>query len=172
MVSELSFRRKVLDVHSSSVVNYCLQCARCTMECPIALEVGKEKYNPRELILNSFLGFKDAIFGKASPAEGYPDNFNLWGCTTCDKCDEVCPQNIKLTEIFYLLRNMSVDLGQNPDFYTTQAKTIFENGVAIPVMDAIKRRRTQMGLAETLPQADLKEIQKILEDTGIKKILK
>lgn len=90
----------------------------------------------------------------------------------CDKCDEQCPNNIPLTEVFYILKNISTELGQAPEFYITQAKTIAENGKAIPIMDAIKRRRTSMGLAEELPAVNMSEINTILEATELKKVLK
>lgn len=171
MASDFEFRRKILDTHSSQIVNFCLQCGRCTTECPVAKEVGKEKYDPRELILNSFLGLKGGIFGKPSPGKDFPENFNLWGCTVCDKCDEICPQKIRLTEIFTTLKNMSVELGQQPEFYTTQAKTIYENTKAIPLQAAIERRRETMGLPK-LPEAELQEIQTILTEAGFTKVIK
>ena len=166
------FRRKVMDVVATTQLRMCVQCSRCVDQCPVAIEVGSEKYNPRKLIMESFLGMKDPIFGQPSPAEGFPENYNLWGCTTCDKCDEVCPNNIPLTEVFYTLRNISSELGQAPEFYYTQAKTIAEHGKAVPIQDAIKRRRAQMGLAETLPACDMSEINSILEATELKKVLK
>ncbi|MHA1301005.1 MAG: 4Fe-4S dicluster domain-containing protein [Candidatus Helarchaeota archaeon] len=171
-MQDVVFRRKVLDVVATTQLRMCVQCSRCVDHCPIAIEVGSDKYNPRKLIMESFLGMKDPIFGQPAPAEGFPENFNLWGCTVCDKCDELCPNSIPLTEVFYVLKNISTELGQAPEFYYTQAKTIAENGKAIPIMDAIKRRRTSMGLAEELPAVDMNEINTILEATELKKVLK
>ena len=70
---------------------------------------------------------------------GEKDNFSIWGCTVCDTCDEVCPQKIELTEIFTVLKNMSIAAGEGPDYYTTQASTIYDSGKAIPSQPAIER---------------------------------
>ncbi|MFX0135135.1 MAG: 4Fe-4S dicluster domain-containing protein [Candidatus Hodarchaeota archaeon] len=165
------FRRKVLDVVTTTQLKMCVQCSRCVDNCPVANEVGDDIYNPRKLIMESFLGIKDSIFGSPAPAEGLPENFNLWGCSLCDKCNEQCPNSIPLTEVFYILKNISTELGQAPEFYMKQVRTIFENGKCIPIMDAIKKIRLNMGLTENLPEPDLSEIQKLLEKTGLKKVI-
>jgi heterodisulfide reductase subunit C len=162
VVVDYQLRKKVMDAHIQDTLKYCYQCARCTDVCPSA-KVTNQRYNPRPIIMQSFLGFSNQIFHQES-------NFNLWGCTMCDTCDEVCPQKIELTEIFVILKNMSIAMGEGPDYYTTQASTILENGKAIPMQPAIERRRKDLGLPP-VEAPEKEEIQKILEATNLSKII-
>jgi heterodisulfide reductase subunit C len=160
---DYELKKRVMDVNIKDVIKYCYQCAHCTDVCPVA-KVSGETYNPRALILDSFLGLKDTIF------RGKEDNFNIWGCTMCDTCDEKCPQKIELTEIFTVLKNMSIRLGEGPEHYTGQASAVYDYGKAIPPQPAIERRRTQLGLPAIIPP-NLDEVQKILNETKLNEIL-
>jgi heterodisulfide reductase subunit C len=33
----------------------------------------------------------------------------LWDCVTCYQCQEHCPQQVKVTDILYELKNMAVE---------------------------------------------------------------
>ena len=162
VVIDFELKKKIMDVHIKDTLKFCYQCNRCTDNCPIS-SIAPIRYDPRMLILASFLGFKERIFDSE-------DNFRLWGCTVCDTCDEVCPQKIELTEIFAILKNMSVAMGQGPPYYTTQATAIYENGKAIPSQPAIERRREQLGLPKIEPP-NVEEVQKILNQTKLNKII-
>ncbi|MFX1525477.1 MAG: 4Fe-4S dicluster domain-containing protein [Promethearchaeota archaeon] len=155
---DFDFRNQILGNEIGNTLAYCYQCATCSGACPVA-QVTEGRYNPRRLILDALLGLKEKIFG--------PENaFNIWGCTVCDTCDEVCPQKVELTEIFTILKNMSVERGEAPAHYTGQASTVLEHGKAIPMQPAIERRRTQLGLPEILAP-DMGEIKKLLEATKL-----
>lgn len=163
MVSiDYELRKKIMDTHINETLKYCYQCNRCTDVCPIA-NIAPNRYNPRNIILNSFLGFKTSIFD-------VEDKFNLWGCTVCDTCDEVCPQKIELTEIFTVLKNISISIGEGPEYYTTQASAIYDSGKAIPPQPAIERRREQLGLPK-IELPSIEEVQKILNETKLNKII-
>ncbi|MHA1145268.1 MAG: 4Fe-4S double cluster binding domain-containing protein [Candidatus Helarchaeota archaeon] len=162
---DMNFRRKVLDKHQDINLQYCYQCSRCVRECPVSAIVGDDVYNPRRIILNAFLGLKDAVI------KSKDDNVNLYACTYCDTCDEVCPSNIELTEIFYLLKNISLAENKGPEWPIAQAKVIYENGLAIPMQAAIEKRRERMGLSG-LPAPDVSDIQTILKETGVAELLK
>jgi heterodisulfide reductase subunit C len=155
---DFEFRNMILQQDIGSTLSYCYQCATCSGACPVA-QVTQGRYNPRRLILDALLGLKDKIFGKENV-------FNIWGCTVCDTCDEVCPQKVELTEIFTILKNLSIERGEGPEYYTIQASTILEHGKAIPKQPAIERRRQQLGLPEVL-SPDVKEVQKLLEATKL-----
>ncbi len=164
MVSvDFEFRKIIMDAHIKDALKYCYQCGRCTEVCPVA-KVTNERYAPRPLVLNSFLGLKGAILGGQS-------NFTIWGCTVCDTCDEECPQKIELTEIFTILKNMSVARGEAPGYYTGQAKTVFESGKAIPMQAAIERRRKELNLPN-IEAPKVEEVQKILTETKLNNIIK
>lgn len=156
----LEFREKLLDFSLKDKIKYCYQCNRCSEVCPVAA-VAPGRYEPRQLIMASMLGLPQM-------AMEAPDNFMIWGCQVCDTCDEICPNNIELTEIFCLLKNLSTQAGKAPEYYTAQAKTILENGKAIPLMGAIERRRGKYGLPEA-PQPDVNEVQTILKETSLDK---
>ena len=159
---DYELRKKIMDAHIGDNLKYCYQCSRCTDVCPVS-QVAPDRYNPRGNIMGSFLGINMFM--------GQKDNFGIWGCTVCDTCDEVCPQKIELTEIFTVLKNMSIAAGEGPDYYTTQASTIYDAGKAIPPQPAIERRREQLGLPK-IEEPDVSEVQKILNETKLNKILK
>ena len=155
---DFNFRNQILGNDIGTTLAYCYQCATCSGACPVA-QVTEGKYNPRRLILDALLGLKEKIFGTENI-------FNIWGCTMCDTCDEVCPQKVELTEIFIILKNMSVERGEAPTHYTGQAATILEYGKAIPMQPAIERRRTQLGLPEIITP-DVDDVKKILKATKL-----
>ncbi len=163
VVVDYELKKKIMDAHIKDTLKYCYQCNRCTDVCPVNNVTGS-RYSPRPLILNSFLGLKDMIFGLES-------SFNIWGCTACDTCDEVCPQKIELTEVFYILKNMSLAMGEGPDYFTSQASAIYDSGKAIPSQPAIERRRQQFGLPPVQsPSTD--DVQKLLKLTKLNKLIK
>jgi len=155
---DFEFRNQILGMDIGSTLAYCYQCATCSGACPVAM-VTEGRYNPRRLILDALLGLKEKIFGAEN-------SFTIWGCTMCDTCDEVCPQKVELTEIFIILKNMSVERGEAPAHYTGQASTILEHGKAIPMQPAIERRREQLGLPKIMAP-DVSEVQKILKATKL-----
>lgn len=153
-------KKKILDLHMAEKIKYCYQCNRCTTVCPVA-DLEPERYNPRELVMKGLLGLSHMIL--------QPDmQFNLWACQTCDLCDEECPNDIVLTDIFNILKNASITMGIAPEAYLQQAKMVMETGYSVPLQDAIARRRDKMGLP-VLPKPDLAEIQKILKATNFDK---
>ena len=160
---DLEFKREILDMHEAAQFAYCYQCQNCTKKCPVSNLIGKDRYSPRRLIMNSFLGFKDVVLGK-------DDLTSLWGCTYCDTCDEICPNEIKLTEIFYLLKNKAIAAGIGPEWPIMQASVVIEHGKAIPLMAAIERRRDQMKLPK-IPQPDVNEVKTLMKETGVDAII-
>ena len=149
------------------VIKYCYQYSRCYDNCPVtAVTIDfytTTGYDPRSNILMALLGYKDLIFAQ--------DDLIIWGCTVCDTCDEVCPQNIELTEIFTFLKNKSIALGKGPEFIYSQAKAVFDSAKAIPSQPAIERRRDQLGLPSVVAP-DLGEVQTLLRNIGADKKLK
>lgn len=163
---DLNLKRAVLDMMmGGEKLSYCFQCGKCNDVCPVSQRQGS-RYNPRDLVLFSALGFKEALVSAV-----VKDPFVLWGCTTCETCDEKCPAEIPITDIISMLKNVSVSLGVTPDFYPDSARAIMENGMAIPVQSAVEKRRDKLGIGPS-PSIPAEEIKKIMLATGIDKLVK
>jgi len=139
----------------------CLQCGTCTSEC-IVSEVSKGDFNPRLIMESSLLGLKDKLLIEKIP--------NIWDCTTCCACDESCPQNVRLTEIFIFLKNKFVEQYQAPDKYLSEAETVYNFGRAIPIQKAIIERRKGLELPPS-PEYDMQEIRDIMNLTGFNTLI-
>jgi heterodisulfide reductase subunit C len=160
---DFDFRNKLLKMHGALSLTYCYQCGTCSGGCPVAKETGG-KYNPRRIIEKSLLGMKDKLI--KDPI--------LWQCTLCDTCDESCPQNVELTEIFYVLKNLAVKEGYVPDAYKAQSMTVFDFGVAVPYSAPLVRTRKELGLEQSLEEnivVPLQELQTLMAATGMKEIV-
>jgi heterodisulfide reductase subunit C len=165
--NDFEFRKQIMDFHiGSDAIKYCYQCSNCTDNCPIATvksEFYTNPFDPRLVVMATLLGYKTAAVELGLPT--------IWNCQVCDTCDVVCPQNIEVTEILTLAKNISASLGNAPDHINAQAKAILENGKAIPSQPAIERRREQMGLP-TVAAPDVNEIATLLKNIGVDKKIK
>ena len=99
----------------------CTMCGRCTSVCP-AHATGKP-LDPREIVLKSGevmaatgtpvvsppLGTVPEITVEANSLFERITAEELWACTTCKACDEICPVNIEITDkIFDMRRYLSL----------------------------------------------------------------
>jgi len=153
-VINFEFRNEVIK-HNASL-SYCYQCSTCSGGCPIAL-ITEGKYNPRKIIEEALLGFQDRLIGA--------QDSNIWLCSTCQKCVELCPQKVELTEIFTLIKNRSFEEGKCPEAFYTQGRAVLDNGVAIPYSKAIITRREKLGLplVKTVPVDEIKKLLQVTE---------
>ncbi|TFF69236.1 MAG: hypothetical protein EU516_01005 [Promethearchaeota archaeon] len=159
-VVNFKFRNEVLK-HNASL-SYCYQCSTCSGGCPVAL-ITEGKYNPRKIIEEAILGFQKRLVDEQDP--------NVWLCSTCQTCVELCPQNVELTEIFSLIKNRCFENGNYPEGFFSQGQAIIENGVAIPYSNAILNRRKKLGLPD-VKTASVDEIRKLLKLTQFENNIK
>ncbi|CCH47891.1 4Fe-4S dicluster domain-containing protein [Pseudodesulfovibrio piezophilus] len=78
----------------------CVQCTTCTSVCPV-VAVSEDPsrdldMTPQQIMNLLRMGLKDQALGVRM----------VWSCTTCYKCQEHCPQNIKVADVLYELRNI------------------------------------------------------------------
>ena len=147
------FRKEISKIGEGISVNYCYQCGTCSGGCP-ALRYTKI-YNPRRIIENVLLGFKENIL----------DDPVLWLCTMCHACLEACPQGVQVSEILVLLRNLATKRGKFPEHLKGEINALMEFGLINPGSGAIQRRRGQLGLPE-VPRPNVENIKKVAEASG------
>jgi heterodisulfide reductase subunit C len=77
----------------------CVQCTTCTSVCPV-VAVSEDPSRDLDLLPQQVMnllrmGLKDETLGARM----------IWSCTTCYKCQEHCPQDIRVADVLYELRN-------------------------------------------------------------------
>ena len=152
--------RKEIRKHNFSL-NYCYQCSTCSGGCPIA-RLTNGDYNPRKIIEEALLGLEEKLTKTQEP--------NIWLCSTCQKCVELCPQRVELTEIFNVIKNACVKKGNYPEAFKSQGISVLENGVAVPFTAPILRRREQLGLP-VIDNNAVPEVQTLLKELGFDKLI-
>lgn len=77
----------------------CVQCSTCTNVCPLVAacdDPGRElEMTPQQVMNLMRLQLREAAMGSRM----------VWECLTCYKCQEYCPQGVRVTDILYELRN-------------------------------------------------------------------
>ncbi|MEM1658894.1 MAG: 4Fe-4S dicluster domain-containing protein [Candidatus Jordarchaeales archaeon] len=148
------FRKELAELHEEGAsINYCYQCATCSGICPVFRY--NPKYNPRKLIEGMLTGRKEEMVKDP----------NIWLCTVCHNCTEVCPQGVRVSELLTVLRNLATKAGNFPDHLKAEVKVLVETGLVNAPSKATISRRAKMGLPE-LKTADPAEIKALLEHLG------
>jgi heterodisulfide reductase subunit C len=79
----------------------CVQCTTCTSVCPVVAASddprGDLDLTPQQIMNLLRLQLRDQTLGSRM----------LWDCVTCYKCQEHCPQDIKVADVLYELRNLA-----------------------------------------------------------------
>lgn len=157
----------------------CIQCGMCASVCPAARQTD---YDPRELVKRVLDQDESLIIDDI-----------IWDCFYCYTCHSICPVNNSACEINQILRQKAIDNGKGkPKIapFRAYGESFLESGLgAIPkdfFNDLIKDYgkewlefkinlediREELGLGSVLlPEKDVKDINKILEKTGLKKRL-
>jgi heterodisulfide reductase subunit C len=100
---------------------HCIQCGTCSGSCPLA---GCMDHAPRELFALLRDGDMKAVLTSNTP----------WYCVSCYQCMVRCPQQIPVTDIMYLLKQMAAERGLSPaghklpDLYRAFAREIEAHG--------------------------------------------
>ncbi|MCF8041223.1 MAG: 4Fe-4S dicluster domain-containing protein [Desulfarculaceae bacterium] len=100
-VASGDFQRDLgLSVQSGSFRN-CYRCATCSNSCPVVFsyENPKEELDllPHQIMHSLGLGLSDEALGARM----------TWYCLTCYRCQEACPQGVKVADVLYELRNLA-----------------------------------------------------------------
>ena len=80
-----------------SMFRTCEQCGCCSSACPIT---GVHDFNIRRIVRHIELHLIDEIANTPFP----------WACTTCGRCETVCPNGIAILDIIRPLRSMAPEL--------------------------------------------------------------
>jgi heterodisulfide reductase subunit C len=80
----------------------CFSCRSCTTVCPVvkSYEDPEERLDllPHQIMCCLGLGLDDLAMGPRM----------LWDCVTCYQCQEHCPQQVRVADLLYTLRNRAI----------------------------------------------------------------
>ena len=98
---------------------------------------------------------------------------DIWLCTTCYQCYERCPRDVRPTDVIMELRNYDTKLGNISPNHRAVVGYLMNTGHGVPINDAVRKQRVELGLEELPPTAykfkdekdsDLKKMKKDMFD--------
>jgi len=138
-------------------IKHCFNCGTCVAACPVRWI--NEKYNPRKIIRMALLGMREQVLKSEF----------IWLCSTCYTCHERCPQEVRITDIMNVLKNIASREGYTHPAYIRQANTVSSLGRLYEVDTFDNRKRERLGLPKI--STDPHEVERIFEITGMNELI-
>jgi heterodisulfide reductase subunit C2 len=129
-----SFKHRVAKHRGGEGIRSCFACKACTAACPI--ERVDQRYDPRKIIRMALLGMKKEVL----------ESDFIWLCSSCYGCHEVCPQNVRFTEVMFAIKNLAVAEACIPPGLTAQKSLLKSHGRLYEVTDFENEKREKLGL--------------------------
>jgi len=92
---DLNFLDEVYHIPGGEKIKDCIQCGTCSGSCPVSWAMEE---TPRQIFAMIRAGMKDKIL----------DSLTIWTCASCYQCASRCPQEIKITDVMYMLKRMAI----------------------------------------------------------------
>ena len=114
-------KHKFLDTAYGKKILKCIQCGTCSASCPLT---DRMDHAPRELFALIRDGEMDEVLRSNT----------IWYCVSCYHCVVRCPQEIPVTELIYLLKQMAEAQGlapvhhKMPDLYHAFSRVVEKYG--------------------------------------------
>jgi heterodisulfide reductase subunit C len=102
------FMQEIMSLPDGEKIKQCLQCGTCSGACPTSYAMD---YTPREIIAALRAGMLDRVLTSNT----------MWMCSSCYGCTVRCPAGIKLTDVMYELKSLSIKHGLAPPRVLTPA---------------------------------------------------
>lgn len=97
---DLDFLEEVHKIPGGEKIADCIQCGTCSGSCPVAYMMD---YAPRKLFAMIRAGYRDDVMKSDT----------IWICASCYMCAARCPKDIKITDIMYALKRLSIKSKKN-----------------------------------------------------------
>lgn len=123
-------------------IKACFACKACTAACPI--ETVDKRYDPRKIIRMALLGMKKEVL----------ESDFIWLCSSCYGCHEVCPQNVRFTDVMFAIKNLAVAESCIPAGLTAQKSLLREHGRLYEVSEFENEKRQKIGLPPIVEHAE------------------
>ncbi|MDD4802252.1 MAG: 4Fe-4S dicluster domain-containing protein [Syntrophomonas sp.] len=154
--------KKIDKYNSVKNLEQCLQCGKCTGNCPVAAITPS--YNPRAIINDILAGSTARIL----------DSDEIWRCMKCGTCYRGCPVDISFTSLILELRFAALESGHGQKYVVPANKFVFrsmEYGINfVPGkrgMERVMKLRSDMGVEpfpKVTPEA-IEQFKAIFEQT-------
>ena len=83
-------------------ISSCFGCARCSSVCKVAIfGCLEDRITPRTLLYNAVVGETEKLLSSKF----------IWLCSGCGRCEEACPQGVKIPMIVSAIRRLSMEKG-------------------------------------------------------------
>jgi quinone-modifying oxidoreductase, subunit QmoC len=92
---DLNFLDEVYQIPGGEKIKDCIQCGTCSGSCPVSWAMEE---TPRQIFAMIRAGMRDKVL----------DSLTIWTCASCYQCSHRCPQEIKITDIMYMLKRMAI----------------------------------------------------------------
>ncbi len=89
------FLDEVYGIPGGEKIKDCIQCGTCSGSCPVAWAMEE---SPRQIFAMVRAGMRDRVL----------DSLTIWTCASCYQCAKRCPQEIKITDVMYMLKRMAI----------------------------------------------------------------
>jgi quinone-modifying oxidoreductase, subunit QmoC len=89
------FLDEVYTLPGGEKIKDCIQCGTCSGSCPVSWAMEE---TPRQIFDMIRAGMRDQIL----------DSLTIWTCASCYQCAARCPQEIKITDVMYMLKRMAI----------------------------------------------------------------
>lgn len=154
---DLNFKYEVAGELGGEGILQCFQCGTCTAACPV--RKFDPEFNCRRIIRLTLLGAKDKVL---------TSDF-VWLCSTCYSCYELCPQEVRITDIMTALKNIAVRNGHIHPNIKGHVPILEQYGQLGEITDFENTVREKYGLNEIKQSPD--DVKKIFEKRGLKKLI-
>lgn len=95
------FGREVMRVPGCEQLEWCIQCGTCSGVCPLSIYMD---HTPRQVMALTRADFKREVLRSQT----------IWLCASCYACTVECPQQIRVTDIMYELKQRAINEGVYP----------------------------------------------------------
>jgi len=96
-------RKSLVESIQGDTFLQCFSCTTCSTVCPVANNYENDLsvlgMVPHQMMHAAILGIPDLVYRSGM----------LWNCLGCYECQQHCPQEVRVADVFYELKNLAIE---------------------------------------------------------------